>query len=541
MTPKEKTTSVVETVYRLDRSSIDFMIKHMVSDRIIMSESIDHVLEDYFGFDERAYRIILKSTKILKVLCGSDDLTKESLGVVISDNDEVMSSILDGSPDLSDEILSIVSGAFAFTPEDIEKNRALCRDILRRFLNERGISDKLYNQVISSARSHSVIGDPTELLNTYQNTFTSIQSMQTSAMCEILPSGWKPTVKMGEPLGIPFIDQFVTGGVSPGETFGIIGGFGSGKTWMGIQFLANFCVSEHARKLKCLRDGIPYKQKVSIYANYEGNTDTIRYRLIAMLAKMPTNTVKDFLSERVALSTSSNLNDYEMRRYARVLTDELRLPEVVRYNNAVGIANAYARILDMSGSSNTGLGSGYIPEMVSQISKYVNSTKHDIGLVVADYAKLIADRHLYHKSIDMVHLRHYIKRIPEMLSIHVGIKYNCTVVILHQLSGAANDIKPGKPLHHSDAAESKDFVENLHRNFMIGAVHPTFGVQRFQATKLRDDERPSCMHTVIRLDRDSSSFVSDSDYVIDEYDGFAPTSVARRGLGAPGSGEDPFR
>ena len=264
MTPKEKTTSVVETVYRLDRSSIDFMIKHMVSDRIIMSESIDHVLEDYFGFDERAYRIILKSTKILKVLCGSDDLTKESLGVVISDNDEVRSSILDGSPDLSDEILSIVSGAFAFTPEDIEKNRALCRDILRRFLNERGISDKLYNQVISSARSHSVIGDPTELLNTYQNTFTSIQSMQTSAMCEILPSGWKPTVKMGEPLGIPFIDQFVTGGVSPGETFGIIGGFGSGKTWMGIQFLANFCVSEHARKLKCLRDGIPYKQKVSI-------------------------------------------------------------------------------------------------------------------------------------------------------------------------------------------------------------------------------------------------------------------------------------
>jgi hypothetical protein len=49
------------------------------------------------------------------------------------------------------------------------------------------------------------------------------------------------------------------------------------------------------------------------------------------------------------------------------------------------------------------------------------------------------------------------------------------------------------------------------------------------------------MHSVIRLDRDSSSFVSDSDYVIDEYDGFAPASVARRGLGAPGSGEDPFR
>ena len=540
MTPKAK-ISVVDTVYRLDRSSIDFMVKQMVSDRIILSESIDHVLEDYFNFDERAYRIILKSIKILKSFFANEDFTKESIGVVISDNDEVRSSILDGSSDLRDEILSIVNDAFAFTPEDIEKNRPMCRTILRRFLSERGISDKLYNQIISSAKTHSVIGDPEELLNTYQNTFTSIQSLQTSAMCEIMPAGWAPTVKMGDPLGIPFIDQFVTGGVSPGETFGIIGGFGSGKTWMGIQFLANFCVSEHAKKLKCLRDGVPYKQKVAIYANYEGNTDTIRYRLMAMLAKMPTNTVKDFLSQRVALSTSSNLNEYEMKRYARVVNDELRLPEAVRYINALEMANTYARILDMSGSGNTGLGSGYIPEMVSQIHKFVNSTNHDIGLVVTDYAKLIADRHLYHKGIDMVHLRHYIKRIPEMLSIQVGMKYNCTVVILHQLSGAANDIKPGKPLHHSDSAESKDFVENLHRNFMIGAVHPTFGVQRFQATKLRDDERPSIMHSVIRLDRDSSSFVSDSDYVIDEYDGFAPASVARRGLGAPGSGEDPFR
>ena len=53
MAPKEK-ISVVDTVYRLDRSSIDFMVKHMVSDRIILSESIEHVLEEYFNFDERA-------------------------------------------------------------------------------------------------------------------------------------------------------------------------------------------------------------------------------------------------------------------------------------------------------------------------------------------------------------------------------------------------------------------------------------------------------------------------------------------------------
>ena len=165
MTPKEK-ISVVDTVYRLDRSSIDFMIKHMVSDRIILSESIDHVLEDYFNFDERAYRIILKSIKILKSFFANEDFTKESIGVVISDNDEVRSSILDGSSDLKDEILSIVNDAFAFTSDDIEKNRAMCRTILRRFLSERGISDKLYNQIISSAKTHSVIGDPEELLNT---------------------------------------------------------------------------------------------------------------------------------------------------------------------------------------------------------------------------------------------------------------------------------------------------------------------------------------------------------------------------------------
>jgi hypothetical protein len=58
-------------------------------------------------------------------------------------------------------------------------------------------------------------------------------------------------------------------------------------------------------------------------------------------------------------------------------------------------------------------------------------------------------------------LRHYITGAPLKAKHKIAEKFNTYVFLFHQLSGKANDRSPSVSMHHTDAAESKSFAENL--------------------------------------------------------------------------------
>jgi hypothetical protein len=520
-----RSPEMVETVYRIDASTVDFVIKHIIVDSNLMLECIPHFNEEYFSSDEKPYRIIIKALKFYHTEF-NEAPTSEMIKCIVSDLSEVRGSPNIDGYSLKDQIFRIVDSAFDYGKDGVESNRKLCRETLQRFLNERAIHDKLYSQLSSTSAVQTVVKDANAFFNKFTDINQSIQSMNESAMCDVIPTLWKPATKIGDPLGLPYFDKFMTGGTNAGDVYAILGGFGSGKTWMGINVIANNCIREHAREMKCIAENTPYVPKVGIYVNYEGSIDVIRFRLAACLSRIPEQIIKEHLVNGMALSTRETLRAYELRRYLNIKDEKLRVPEVERFASIKGLVNRYTQILDMSGSTPAKLGKGFTNELISQIDKYVSANKVQIGTVCVDYVKLMADRHIAANGNKMENLRHYIRRVPAELSVGIGIKHNCVVWLLHQISGEANSIKPGKALHHSHSSESKDFGENVHRVFCLGQKHEESGVQRMDASKLRSDETPTKSYVVVKFDGETSSFSLDNNWIVDEHAGFVKASYS---------------
>ena len=123
-----------------------------------------------------------------------------------------------------------------------------------------------------------------------------------------------------------------------------------------------------------------------------------------------------------------------------------------------------------------------------------------VGVVIVDYVKLMADRYAMLKGDKTDSLRTFIRRSPEMLSRQIGLKWNCVVFALHQLSGEANTKAPHAPLNHAMASECKDFGENCQRAFCLGRRDQETGCQRLDASKLREDEPGLTNHVVVKFE-----------------------------------------
>jgi hypothetical protein len=512
------------SAYRLDADSIDFMVKHFISDDELVTECSNLFKDKYFSEDEKHYMLLVKFVRMYRIDFG-DRPNQEALKLMVNDDDLVRNSYVMGNQvSLKDACYSIINFSVSYSKKEIEDNRNLCRDIIKRFLVERGFHDAIYNNIATINSSQSVIKEPSKFVEDITNVLSEIQSVESSAVFDVIPSVWKPNIVIGDSIGIPYLDMFMSGGVRAGDVYGILGGFGTGKTWIGISIITSFCKNENYRKIKAEQDKTEYTNKIGVLVHYEDSLDSIRFRLLASMAEIPVRHIVEFITNGTPLSTRDNYRDYEVKRYAGVHDSNIKKPECERFEDAKKILSDHCRIISLNGENPRHKGKGYIDELTAQINSCARSAKSDIGVVVLDYAKLMAERHM--NGTDFSNLRHYIRAIPEKISLEICNKFKCHAFILQQLSGAATKIKPGVPIHHSEASECKDFAENCHRVFCLGNKHPSSGVQRLDASKLRNDEFKSKNHAVIRFDSYTCNFEVDDNWVIDDHDGFAPAGVA---------------
>src|SRR5262249_19254294 len=112
-------------------------------------------------------------------------------------------------------------------------------------------------------------------------------------------------------------------------------------------------------------------------------------------------------------------------------------------------------------------------------------------------------------------LRHLISRFMNELSQRVAQSYNCSVWVLSQLSGEANKKAPTSVQHYADAAEGKNFAENLDYCFCLGNKDTESRCAQFMAGKTRRTEgmaRP----TVVQLTRFSKLVSNERDFAVDQ-------------------------
>ena len=520
-----------ESSYRLDVDSIDFMVRHYSNDDDLVSECSSLFKDNYFSEDEKHYMIAVKCIRLYRVDFG-DRPNQEALRLMVSDNDMVRSGYVMGNQiPLKDACMDLVKAVGSFTSEEIIKNRNTCRGLIKRFLIERGFHDAIYNNVAGINSSQSVIKEPSKFVEDITNVLGEIQSVESSAVYSVMPDVWKPNIVVGDSIGMPYFDLFMTGGVRAGDVYGILGGFGSGKTWLGINIVTSFCKVENYRKIKAKMGGLPYKPKIGVLVHYEDSLDSMRFRLLASMAEMPMKHVMNHVIHGEPLSTRSTYRDYELKRYAGISDSSVKRPESERLEDAKKILAEHCRIISLNGENQQHKGKGYIDEITSQLNSCIKAAQADLGAFVMDYAKLCAERHATGTKDGYQNLRHYIRAIPEKISLEVCNKFKCHAFILQQLSGASTKIRPGMPIHHSEASECKDFAENCHRVFCLGNKHPQSGVQRFDASKRRNDEFTSKNHAIIRFNGDTCNYELDTEWEVDEHSGFVPAGIAGAAMG----------
>ena len=336
------------------------------------------------------------------------------------------------------------------------------REMIRRFLGERTVY-----QPLQQAIQTGVPADMGGLIEAAQTQFERIGQLDTDPISSGVPDG-----RAGLPLniistGIPFLDQFMDGGQSPGEAYGLIGPTGVGKTALACSMCGAMLQQEAQR----LENNPAYTPKLVYYFTYEAGRDEIKQRIISYMADIARDTVKhiDF-SSREAPTCFSTAATGQYRPYEMTLDvpeGEQRPGELERYMRVAPMLRNWLRIVDLSGLGDTRYcrpGVGGVHEIVSLINKdQTRMGNPGVALVVVDYALLCVERNLADTGKDPTkHVRTALPAFVDACRMRVAGRFNTSVWVLQQFNTAGNKKSPTARMSHTDAAEAGSrFATNL--------------------------------------------------------------------------------
>jgi hypothetical protein len=320
---------------------------------------------------------------------------------------------------------------------------AIATDLLRRFLTDREAAVGPRAMVASH-------GD-----NTLVDSRAALQRCLDRSPCNgsqptvLMPSGdLQPDADGRWSTGLPWYDQAMAGGVSPGCVYGLIGPTASCKTWGLLQLTTTQASMQHLLRSKGLPHGL------CVVVTYEQGADDYRFRALAQTARIPCGTLKaSYCAGGRPLSTSANLQVYE-RELGMTEGEAERLEAASKIGDLV-------YILDMSGPKEIPTaGSGYVAELVSQLYGLTTATGLPIKCVSIDNARNMATRHREAFGLDCESIRRLVGDLPIRLREEVADRFACWVWVTNQMNDRANHKAPREPQHHCDAAEASEFGEN---------------------------------------------------------------------------------
>lgn len=400
----------------------------------------------------------------------------------------------EGDEEHLDEFLQI---AFDLSLNDLPENVAV--ELLRRYLE-----DQLCRH---SREALSLPHTPLSLSSVFTelaDAAASFSNLSASSLDQPFADGWDEVTRIGErrPTGISFLDYFLDGGQVRGESYGLLGPYGGGKSTIGLMISIEEARREFSRWKQSDFSGVPGRSYVF---NYEEPLDQIRAKALSYLAFIPRKRVEEAMRTR-----NYNIFSAEAGEYG--------LSERTRFDWAKKVLNNCWRLVDMTGSDSNhpGRGTGLVDEIASII-------RHDLSFsggsrclsVVVDYALAAIDAHLSSQGLDTSELRHYVNRFPLRMKRKIGKPFDCPTWSLHQLNTTANTFRPGQLPRHTDASEGRAFAENCDFCFIIGL--PTRdGRSAFGCTKhRRAREMPP---VVVSMRGETARVVDDRDnWSLDEH------------------------
>ncbi len=415
-----------------------------------------------------------------------------------------------------DEFREFIEFAYGLDPAVFNENGPYGFDLLQKFLKERHWTDPV-RRFIQEIGDATPVDVPAVLLD-FQTRYSEVQGVTMSVANDLVPAGGLVDETFTIiPTGLPFLDIPMGGGAANGEVYGILGGFGSGKTMMACNISA-----EAATRSVNLAMTLNRRPRDLFYFSYETPLNDITKRVLAYTAGIKLDHLNAFPYSQT-LSRAGRRHPYE----------EIMFPtdprgEYERYEDTRAIWSKF-HIMDMRGSpNNPKAGSGGIDEIHAELVKHQRRYGTSVDTVVIDYVNVCVKRFIRHRGLDPDRmLRHKIGEFGDEARRLIASHFDCRVWVLNQLSGEANKRSPGAKISHADSAEATNFAENLWYCFCLGMKDRSNNTVVVDCTKTRRSEG-AAQPAILELRGDVARCVAADDrYMLDPN----TRRVVRRSIG----------
>lgn len=454
--------NIPEVTPRLSVDDIEMMLLHIIRLPNLFIQARNQLKPEHF--DNRVeieYAVLWRA--VLTVSSKSANKLPEN-GAVRRLSAEIK-RMLNINPDLliTEQLEDLIDNDNGFVPwiYSVAENELFeteGRTLLETFLRERTVIDPL-KQFINDIGDANPI-NINNMLNSIKEQQLKIQTVRKDPIQVALPDNWEIKPIELTPIHVPFLDAYM-GGQANGEAYGILGPTGVGKTTLGIMIAV---------------EGALYQQIIApsdsemrhwYFFTFESSVDPeIRSRVISYAAKIDRNV----LMKGEKLSTSDTLKKYELERWRDNLKAGQKMPgETERYEAVKPKLQRNLWLVDMSGSDpdNPSVGSGGVEEIADLLAMEADKGKR-IGGVVIDYVGIAVKRQLDAAGIAYDQLRHYVGGYGDKVRRLISAQFKCPAWLLHQFTGEVNKRAPTAKMHHADAAEAKNFADNLWYCFNLG-------------------------------------------------------------------------
>lgn len=257
------------------------------------------------------------------------------------------------------------------------------------------------------------------------------------------------------PCGIPFLDRFLDGGMLPGETYGILGPTGVGKTMLAVQI----AVEAARRAAEAAPDQLSY------LFSFETDKADLQIRTMCYAARIHQ---QSFCESAGQFSRRGALRPYEKQLFAKDIADGRDPPgEKERLEQVLPWIKRHLRLVDCTGTGKATRGP--IPYMLDHLDKELPGSGCRPGCICIDHVDAACRGHLLAGPPgSLLQLPHMIGSFAEECRHRLAEQYDCPVWLVHFLKGTVAQRSPAAVLHHSMTLHGPRFANGLTYAFVMG-------------------------------------------------------------------------
>jgi len=309
---------------------------------------------------------------------------------------------------------------------------------------------------------------------------------------------WKNTKVIRRSSEVKVYDRILGGGMAGGWVAGFAAPFGGGKTSLVVRAA---CQITRTAEL----DAEGRKPIVAIFT-FETPKSEFLLRFLSCYAGIPSKYLQEVGFEGLRTKNDPP-QEYEKKMFAgsKHISEKGRAMAAAKAisNNVVlydvsNMENDHATVQSISTIANC-------VRLLNTDTTYVHSVWIDHTSALVDHVIETSNgRYTKDDRVDLV------RDLPRKLRIQVAKKYNVPVVLLAQLSGAANSRSPGAPMAGTDVEGCKSFGMYLDINVVSGKVNQD-GYCAWYSDKNRHG--PICPRLIVRFDGSFYQFSDATDHM----------------------------